>query len=128
MDTGGLAGDEITLRLPARAGFARVARVAATALAERAGFGLEQVEEVRMAVGEAWALLLGEADHDGSVELHLEVRPDGLGIDLSVLGGPAGPPTATPGNPAAAATVLARVVDQHVVGPDGRSIRMVKRG
>lgn len=83
-----LVGDEITLRLPAEAPFARVARVCAGALAARLGFVYEQVEDLRLAVDAGWRSLVDEGDSSGrSVEVELVVLADGLTVDLRLEGG-----------------------------------------
>jgi hypothetical protein len=94
-------GDEIVLRMPADARFARVARVAVSSLAVRLGFDVTVVEDLRIAVDEALIVLLRDDDGDGDgdggqppgdeavvmtlragapdlvVELRLDPRPEG---------------------------------------------------
>ena len=82
-----LAGDEIILRLPAEPPFAHVARVCAGALAARLGFAYAQVEDLRLAVDEAWLSLLGEGNGRGrTIELGLAVLANGLAVDLHLDG------------------------------------------
>ena len=55
-------GDRIRLTVPATAAAARITRVSAAGLATRAGFSYGEVEQLRLAVDEATALL---ASHVG---------------------------------------------------------------
>jgi hypothetical protein len=68
------ATDAVSLQLPTRAGYARLARIAAASLALRLGFPLRVIDDLRLALDEAMILLLepgGESDRifiDFSVE------------------------------------------------------------
>ncbi|MFN8017549.1 MAG: hypothetical protein U0P45_05445 [Acidimicrobiales bacterium] len=53
-----LPADAIRLTLPAQAPFARVARLAISGLAARSGFAYDEVQDVRIAVGEAFGILV----------------------------------------------------------------------
>jgi serine/threonine-protein kinase RsbW len=81
--------DSIRLVVPATAAAVRITRVGAAGLATRAGFGYGEVEEVRLAVGEAAAMLaLGDADRRSGGEAVLvvvyTVGPDGLHVEMQV--------------------------------------------
>lgn len=58
----GAARADVELRLPADAAFVSVLRTAAAGLAARMDFTIEDIEELRMAVSEAFALVLDGAD------------------------------------------------------------------
>lgn len=126
MLTRALAGDEILLTVPAEAGFARVARVCGGALAARLGFPYDDVESVRLAVGEAWTILVGDEQPDASVEVRFRVLVDGLAVDLTLRGGSDHGRRRSDEPPLAAAAVLARIVDEHAVAGDGRSVHLEK--
>lgn len=53
---------DVELRLPADGAFASVLRTTAAGLAARLDFTMDDIEELRIAVGEALALVLPEAD------------------------------------------------------------------
>jgi serine/threonine-protein kinase RsbW len=82
-------GDSIKLTVPATAAAVRITRVGAAGVATRAGFTYREVEEVRLAVGEAAALLaLGEDADDersrGMLIVTYTVGPAGLSVELHV--------------------------------------------
>lgn len=65
----------VSLRFQASASHVRTARLVAVTVARRAGFGEEQVEAVRQAVGEACALSVGRLGPDVQVTLTLDDAP-----------------------------------------------------
>jgi hypothetical protein len=81
-------GDQICLQMPADPRFARVARVAVSALAVRLGFDVGVVEDLRIAVDEALVLLLRdlppEPDEGSavSVVMTLTARVPDLQVEL----------------------------------------------
>lgn len=119
--------DSIRLTVPATAAAVRIARVGAAGLATRAGFSYKEVEEVRLAVGEAAALLaLGENDEDaraeGTLVVTYTVDPTGLSIELQVEDDPIPP---TPISDLAAA-VLDASVDEWEATPADRRVVLHK--
>lgn len=54
---------DVELRLPADGAYVSVLRTATATLAARLDFTLEDVEDLRVAVGEASSIVLGVADH-----------------------------------------------------------------
>jgi serine/threonine-protein kinase RsbW len=82
-------GDSIKLTVPATAAAVRITRVGAAGVATRAGFTYREVEEVRLAVGEAAALLaLSDNGEDeqarGTLVVIYTIRPGGISVDLHV--------------------------------------------
>ena len=59
-----LAIDEIVLKVPASAAYARVVRVGAAAVALRQGMSFTEIDELRAAIDEATALLLEQPGAD----------------------------------------------------------------
>ena len=116
-------GDSIRLTVPATAAAVRITRAGAVALATRAGFTYRQGEELRLAVGEAAALLAPEPDGHGALEVVYAVEDDGLRVDLHLADRPAGVVDV----PDVTAVVLDASVDSWRIGDDGRRIVLLKR-
>src|SRR3954454_18979785 len=95
------------LTLPAAAEFARLARLTVAGLATRVGFSYDEVEDLRIAVGEACSLLVTPERPGGSRELVFRVDPGRLVIDVS---GPADPRLAA--EEGLSRTILEAVVDE----------------
>jgi serine/threonine-protein kinase RsbW len=123
-------GDSIRLTVPATAAAVRITRVGAAGVATRAGFTYREVEEVRLAVGEAAALLaLSDNDEDGEDEkgrgtlvVVYTVGPGGLSVDLHVEDESGRP---TPISDLAAA-VLDASVDEWEASAAGRRVVLHK--
>ncbi len=58
--------ENITLSLPSKAEYVSVARLTASVIANNMGFNIEEVEDIKVAVGEACnnAVLHGKCDQD----------------------------------------------------------------
>jgi serine/threonine-protein kinase RsbW len=126
VDPSPLDTDEIRLTVPAEPAYARVARVAGAGLAARLGYSYDEVEEVRLAVGEAWALVLGAEPADGTVELRFRVGQRSLTVELTAsVSGPLAP---SPVPPAAdPADVLRLITDAVDIDISRRRLRFEKR-
>jgi serine/threonine-protein kinase RsbW len=126
VDRSALDADEIRLTVPAQPAYARVARVAGGGLAARLGFSYDEVEEIRLAVGEAWALVLGSEPADGTVEVRFRVGEESLSVELtaSVSGAPAPSPVEPAADPI---DVLRLLTDSLDVDIDRRWLRLEKR-
>ena len=80
------AADEILLRVPARAAYARVVRDGIAALADRRGFSESQIDDLGTAVEEAVALLMAadgqeRTDEEAAVECVFRLKDGGLEIE-----------------------------------------------
>jgi hypothetical protein len=75
------AGDRIELRFPARGDLIVLARLVTSAISARAGFDIEQLEDLRLAVNELCLLSLqGHDKRFGDLWLELTVLGDAIGI------------------------------------------------
>ena len=121
-----MAMDSIRLTVPATSAAVRITRAGAAGLATRAGFTYHEVEQLRLAVGEAAALLAPEPEGDGTLAVDYEVASDCLRIDLR-LTGPAGDGHAVTTVPEVAAAVLDASVDEWELLDGGRRLVLVKQ-
>jgi hypothetical protein len=87
-------------------------------MAAEAGFDVEELDDVRLAVDEAVAWLLSD-DVDGSVEIRLTSRPGSLDFRAVLTG--ADIPERDPGDLAHA--ILGAVTDRYDTGRDDRGRR-----
>jgi hypothetical protein len=76
--------DEIGLDLPASGPYARIARVAASALAMRLRVPPDRLEDLRLAVDEAVVLLLSAAVEGDTIRVRYRVDDDDLAVELSL--------------------------------------------
>jgi len=108
--------DEIRLVVPAAPEFARLARLTVAGLATRIGFSYDEVEDLRIAVGEACSLLVGGTNELGSIDLVFKVRPGSL--DITVSGEHSGDPRQT-ADAGLSRQILEAVVDSFDLHPTG---------
>jgi serine/threonine-protein kinase RsbW len=116
--------ERIRLTVPATSAAVRIARAGAAAMATRAGFTYREAEELRLAVGEAAALLAPDPDGGGTLVIAYDVEDAALSVDLQ-LGEQGG---ATVDIPDVAAAVLDATVDMWRLGDGGRRMVLLKRG
>ncbi|MFC6014763.1 ATP-binding protein [Plantactinospora solaniradicis] len=78
-------GDDIVLlTVPADGGYLGVLRTATAGLAARLQFALDEIEDLRIAVDEACAMLLAVATRDAELECRFSVTDDALTVEVSV--------------------------------------------
>lgn len=111
--------DSIRMTIPALLPFVRLPRVAIAGLATRSGFSYDEVEDLRLAVGEVCQVLLDGADRDGSLTISFTVARGTMRVEVSIAG--------TPGvddglGEQLAEQILAATVGKVEVADDGRSI------
>jgi len=106
------APDEVVLTLPAAPEFVRLARLTCAGLATRIGMGYDEVEDLRIAVGEACSLLIGAGARKGTLTLSFGLDSDALGV--TIVGGFDGPGTASDDS-GLSDQILDAVVDEHEV-------------
>ena len=107
--------DQVTVRLPAEGAYLSVLRTATAGLAARLDFTLDEIEDLRIAVDEACAMLLGQAVPGASLECAFTLGHDVMTIAVTAA-------CLAPQQPATdtfawtVLTALAGSVDAHV-GP-----------
>jgi serine/threonine-protein kinase RsbW len=118
--------DMVELRLPAVSAYLSVLRTATAGLAARLDFTLDEIEDLRIAVDEACAMLIPDAAEGAELTCLFSLSPDALSVTVEV-------PSRTgraPRRNTFAWTVLSALageVDAHT-GPDGRvAVRLLKR-
>jgi serine/threonine-protein kinase RsbW len=62
--------------------YSQVIRVAVFLIASRLDFDLEQVEDLRIAVDEAWNHALSHAPADSDIKVEIELKPEAMRITL----------------------------------------------
>jgi serine/threonine-protein kinase RsbW len=75
--------DVIKLEFPAKPDYILAVRLAVSAIAERAGFDIEDIEDLKVATAEACMLLLGS--HPDTIKVKIKLDK-GMHIDLEALG------------------------------------------
>ncbi len=121
-------GDVIRLTVPATSAAVRIARVGAAGLGTRLGFTFTEVEELRLAVGEAAAQLC-DTSTDVATGTNLmvsyDIEPNGLRVTLALCADGNGA-AVIPAFSDLAATVLDTVVDEWQLDPDGGRVELRK--
>ncbi len=74
---------DVELRLPADGVYATVLRTTTAALAARLDFTIDDIEDLRIAVGEASALVLPEADPGSDLVAHFLLGPGAITVEVS---------------------------------------------
>jgi serine/threonine-protein kinase RsbW len=115
-DTLGI-GDRVELVFPARGDLVVLARLVTSAISARAGFDIEELEDLRLAVGELCLLTLQGSDaRHGDLRLEFRVVEDAIEIVCTLVGAA---PAAESANVDGAETdqlseqILAALVDEH---------------
>lgn len=115
------AAEEIRLTVPALADYARVVRLAVSGLASRSGFAYDDVEDIRIAVGEVFGMLV---DDDESARLRFSTHVDDGGLDLRAE---RVPPAAVAEPSELSGQILDAVVDDAEIDPAIGSVALRKR-
>lgn len=84
-----MSSDVIRMTIPAVLAYVRLPRVAIAGLATRSGFSYDEVEDLRLAVGEACLVLLDGADREGTLSIAFTVDRGRMSVEV-VSDGPAG--------------------------------------
>lgn len=75
---------EVFLRVPADGAYVSVLRTMTAGLAARLDFTVDDIEDLRIAIGEACALVLSEAKDGGGLEAEFRQTPGTLTISVRV--------------------------------------------
>lgn len=111
--------DTIRMTIPALLQFVRLPRVAIAGLATRSGFSYDEVEDLRLAVGEVCQVLLDGADREGSLTIEFGVARGSMRVEVTVDA----PPGRLEGvGEKLAEQILAATVGKVEVADDGRRI------
>jgi serine/threonine-protein kinase RsbW len=110
------SGDRIELTFPARGDLIVLARLVTSAISARAGFDIEELEDLRLAVGELCLMTLQGSDaRHGDLRLELTVLSGALGVECTLeraevasAPGPEGDETAQ-----LSEQILDALVDEH---------------
>lgn len=76
--------DAVEIRLPADSAFLSVLRTATAGLAARLDFTLDEIEDLRIAVDEACAMLLPYAIDTAQLRCRFELTPDTLSVTVTL--------------------------------------------
>jgi serine/threonine-protein kinase RsbW len=79
-----VGADQVTVRMPADGAYLSVLRTATAGLAARLDFTLDDIEDLRIAVDEACAMLLSQAIPGSSLECSFALSPDDMTITVAV--------------------------------------------
>jgi serine/threonine-protein kinase RsbW len=120
-------GDRVLLSFPARGDLVVLARLVASVVATRVGFDIEDLEDLRLAVGELCLLALQGSD-SWHGDLRLEFTVSAEALDVSCTLGGAAPSLGARGDEGAEADqlseqILAALVDAHGRVEEDGSVR-----
>jgi serine/threonine-protein kinase RsbW len=125
-DRGVQVGDRVTVSVPASSAYVAPLRSLAAGLAARLELTIDDVEDVRMAVDEACALLLPLARRGSDLQCVIELDEAAVAVSVSVTSdAPAAPSRTDFGW--TVLTALAHEVDDDV-SDDRVTLRLRKRG
>ena len=82
---GSTPDDVVTIKLPAAGAYLSVLRTATAGLAARLDFTLDEIEDLRIAVDEACAMLLAQAVPGADLECRFSLDADRMRVSVSVL-------------------------------------------
>jgi serine/threonine-protein kinase RsbW len=122
------AADVVLLAVPASGAWLGVLRTATASLASRLSFTLDEIEDLRIAVDEACAILLALASLDAVLSCRFTVTEDALTVDATV---PTDNPSSArlPSGESFAWQVLSALADDVAAKVENElvSIRLTKR-
>ena len=75
--------DRVSLKVPAKPEYILVIRLTTSAVASRAGFGVDEIEDIKVAVAEAGIVIMNQQNGTGAIELDYVVDGE-KGIWISI--------------------------------------------
>jgi serine/threonine-protein kinase RsbW len=75
---------DVELRIPAESVYAAVVRTTAAGVAARLDFTIDDIEDLRISIGEAIALTIAEADPDGDLTVAFQFGQSAMTVTLTV--------------------------------------------
>ncbi len=117
-------GMRVVLTMPADASFVRLARLAAADAGSRAGFTLEEIDDLRIAVGELCVQVMGQTAKHTLTALVFAISPGRVDVDGT------GPPAPDGDFTEISEAIVSAVTDEHEIVTDGqtRQFRLRKDG
>ena len=92
MSANGHPRADVELRLPADSAYVSVLRTTTAGLAARLDFPIDDIEDLRIAVGEASAMVLPEADPESDLNCRFYMTPGALTVEVEVSAARPGKP------------------------------------
>jgi serine/threonine-protein kinase RsbW len=80
-----VADDVVTVTLPAQSAYLSVLRTATAGLAARVDFTIDEIEDLRIAIDEACAILLTQAIAGADLQAVFTIESDGMSAAVSAL-------------------------------------------
>jgi anti-sigma regulatory factor (Ser/Thr protein kinase) len=117
--------DEIRLALPAAPEYARIARLTVAGVATRLGFSYDEVEDLRIAVGEACSVLIADPP-SGRLNVVYRLGDDALEVHATTEGAMKAAPPAPLPTADLTEQILGAVVDDHGIDVVARSVWLRK--
>jgi len=111
--------DIIRMTIPSLLAYVRLPRVAIAGLATRSGFSYDEVEDLRLAIGEVCQVLLDGADRAGSLTIEFALERGKMHVEASI-DAPAGRQDGV--GERMAAQLLAATVGKVDISDEGRRI------
>lgn len=112
---------DVEVRVPADGAFVSVVRTTTAGLAARLDFTLDDVEDLRIAVGEACAVVLDEAAEGADLHAEFWLAPGRLRIEISA---DAADGAGAPAEDSFAWQVLTTLADEVAADVDGGRLRV----
>lgn len=124
-----MAADRIALSVPARGEYARTVRLTAAELASRMGMSIDDIDDVRIAVEESFALASERCGENDVVTFTFTLLPDAFEAEAESSGGSQSEGAEDETGSRYARFILESVCDEFELKLDGEEcyIRLVKR-